>query len=82
MNNAVVLYCRVLFRAARTQDILDYPADRFVFKPESLAFSRAQATAVLLASTCVTSAPAFAAASVAPPVYPKRFKILYCGRTF
>lgn len=38
------------------------------FSPELIAFSFAQVTIPLEASTCVTAAPAFAAARVAPPV--------------
>ena len=38
------------------------------FKPEETAFSFAQFTIPFEASTCVTCAPAAAAASVAPPV--------------
>lgn len=45
-------------------------------RPEERAFSFAHATMPLEASTWVTCAPAAAAASVAPPVYAKRFKTL------
>ena len=48
----------------------------FLSSPEINAFSFAQVIAVFDPSTCVTSAPAERAANVAPPVYPKRFKIL------
>ena len=44
--------------------------------PEDWAFSLAQATMPLEASTWVTLAPALAAARVAPPVYANRFRTL------
>ena len=40
--------------------------------PERAAFSRAALTIPFDASTCTTEAPAFAAATVAPPVYANR----------
>ena len=53
-------------------------------RPDDAAFSFAQVTIPLEASTCVTVAPAFAAAHVAPPVYAKRLRtfISFFGEFF
>ena len=54
-------------------------------RPEEAAFSRAHWVMPLEASTWHTLAPAAAAASVAPPVYANRFKMLTgrpAARTF
>ena len=47
--------------------------------PHSLRFSPAHCTMPFAASTCVTKAPSFAQAQVAPPVYPNRLSTFMPG---